>query len=292
VTSKDESMVDPSVTGTSEAASARELAAILGRRFVTLTGAGISTASGIPDYRGPETRRRARNPIQWNAFAGDARARQRYWARSAIGWPRFSSSAPNVAHHALTQLQRAGSCTGIITQNVDGLHQQSGADPVVELHGSLAAVRCMECGARSGRGQVQARIERENPDWAERYAAQTELAPDGDAELSAVSGFVVPRCARCQGELRPAVVFFGEGVSRDTLDAAWAIFDRADALLVAGSSLAVFSGLRFVREATARGMPVAIVNLGETRGDEAAALRVNADLTRVLPALARYLAPA
>ena len=266
------------------------LAALLGgRRVVALTGAGISTDSGIPDYRGPETRHRARNPIQYNAFVGDEAARQRYWARAAVGWRRFSSVAPNAGHAALAALEAGGALTGVVTQNVDGLHQRAGSRRVVELHGTLGRVRCLACGARHARPAVQHRIAALNPAWAAHVAG--EVAPDGDADLddAAVARFRVPTCDGCDGVLKPDVVFFGECVPPDTLAAAWQVFDGADALLVAGSSLAVFSGYRFVLEAARRGMPVALVTLGPTRGDGHAAVKVDAPLGHVLPALADRL---
>ena len=261
---------------------------LAGRRVAALTGAGISTESGIPDYRGPETRHRARNPVQYNAFVGDEGARQRYWARAAVGWRRFAAVAPNAGHRALAALEAGGALTGVVTQNVDGLHQAAGARRVVELHGALARVRCLGCGSRHDRPAVQARIAALNPAWAARTA---DVAPDGDADLddATVAAFRVPGCDGCGGVLKPDVVFFGECVPPPTLAAAWAVFDQSDALLVAGSSLAVFSGYRFVLEAARRGMPVALVTLGPTRGDAHAAVKVDAPLGRVLAALAARL---
>lgn len=260
-----------------------------GQRVVVLTGAGCSTESGIPDYRGPETRRRARNPIKYRAFVGQASARRHYWARSAIGWPRFKQAQPNDGHRALAQLEAAGLVHGIITQNVDRLHQVAGSERVVELHGALAEVRCLDCGHLGDRDVLQARMLVQNPGWQTRSA---EVAPDGDAELSteATADFRVPECAACGGVLKPNVVFFGENVPSETVDDAWRLFDACDALLVVGSSLAVYSGYRFVREAAARRHPVAIVNLGPTRGDDEAWVHVNGRSGRVLPALAEALA--
>lgn len=255
-----------------------------GRRVVALAGAGMSTESGIPDYRGPETARRARNPMQARQFFADPGARARYWARSVIGWPRIAQAAPNPAHRALAALEQAGVLGGVITQNVDGLHQAAGSRRVVELHGALARVRCLGCGAGELRASLQERLLAHNPGW-DAHAAP--LAPDGDADLeAALSAFRVPGCLACDGVLKPDVVFFGENVPQPVVDAAWAIFDEADALLVVGSSLTVFSGFRFVRRAAERGVPVAIVNLGPTRGDELAALRIDARLGDVLPRLA------
>lgn len=246
-----------------------------------LTGAGCSTESGIPDYRGPGTRDRARNPIQHRAFVTDPSARQRYWARSAVGWARFSTVEPNDAHLALASM----SLTGLITQNVDRLHHRAGSREVIELHGALAEVRCLACDARESRDALQARILALNPG----FTASAELAPDGDSELETARDFQVPACRACGGILKPDVVFFGDNVPRPRVDAAFAIADAAEVLLVVGSSLTVFSGYRFVLRAAERGQRIAIVNLGETRGDPHAHVRVDARAGEVLPALARAL---
>lgn len=258
------------------------------RRAVVLTGAGCSTESGIPDYRGPGTRRRARNPIQHRDFLRRAEVRQRYWARAVIGWPRLRAAEPNAAHHALARLERAGRVRGLITQNVDRLHHAAGSREVVELHGALAEVRCLGCGGIEDRDTLQRRLLELNPGFAGRRA---ELAPDGDAELEAdaVAAFRVPGCLRCGGVLKPNVVFFGDNVAKAVVDRAWSLLDEAELLLVVGSSLAVFSGYRFVREAARRSLPVAIVNLGATRGDAAAAVRIGASAGDVLPHLAAAL---
>lgn len=266
---------------------------LAGRRVVVLSGAGLSTDSGIPDYRGPVTRHRARNPIQYNAFVADGvegvAARQRYWARASVGWGRIAHARPNAGHAAIARLEGAGVVTGVITQNVDGLHQAAGSRSVVELHGALARVRCLACGARHARAAVQRWAEAANPGHALRPA---EAAPDGDVDLSddAIARFVVPTCPGCGGALKPDVVFFGECVPPDTVAAAWHLYDAADALLVVGSSLAVYSGLRYVHRAARDGRPVALVTLGETRGDAHATVKVDAPLGLVLPALADRLA--
>lgn len=265
-----------------------ELAALLrGRRVAVLTGAGCSTESGIPDYRGPETRRRARNPIPFRRFLDDPAARRRYWARALVGWRKFAGKAPNAAHRALAELERRGVLTGLITQNVDRLHQAAGSRDVIELHGALEEVLCLGCGAVGSRVALQERLEGLNPSWVGRRA---EMAPDGDAEIDETAGFRVVDCERCDGPLKPHVVFFGEGVPKERVEAAWARVDAADVLLVVGSSLAVYSGYRFVRGAAKRGQPVAILNLGETRGDPHAAVKVEARAGDALPALARLLA--
>lgn len=266
-----------------------DLIALLERRRVAvLTGAGISTESGIPDYRGPETRRRTRSPVQYQQFVRSEEARRRYWARSFRGWPRFSVARPNAGHEAVAALEAGGAVIGVVTQNVDRLHHRAGSQRVIELHGALAEVRCLQCEAREPRARLQQRLRALNPGYAPAIA---ELAPDGDAELAGglERTFEVPPCEACGGVLKPDVVFFGENVPRPRVEEAWAVVDDADALLVVGSSLAVFSGYRFVRGAAERGMPIAIVNLGETRGDPHATLRVDAPAGEVLPRLAQAL---
>ncbi len=255
------------------------------RRVAVLTGAGVSTESGIPDYRGPETRRRARNPIQGPTFVRSADTRQRYWARSFVGWPRMRDARPNAAHRALTRLQRAGRLTGVITQNVDGLHEAAGARGVIALHGRLSEVVCLACGALSPRAELQERLADLNPTFVDPTGAPT--APDGDVDLveAAVAGFRVAPCTRCGGPLKPHVVFFGDGVPRPRVDRAMAMVEEADVLLVVGSSLAVFSGFRFPRHAARRGQPVALLNLGETRADDLATVKVEARAGAALPSL-------
>jgi NAD+-dependent protein deacetylase sirtuin 4 len=257
------------------------------RRFVALTGAGCSTESGIPDYRG-EGRAGPRNPIQHDAYLRRAEVRQRYWARATVGWARFSGARPNAAHRALAALEHAGPLAGIITQNVDRLHHAAGSRRVVELHGALADVRCLGCGVVEPRAAVHARLVSENPGWLEHAAAP---AADGDADLpdDTVAAFRVVPCAGCGGVLKPDVVFFGGNVGQATLTLAWALLDDAEALLVIGSSLAVYSGFRFVRRAHELGMPVALVNEGPTRADEMAQVRLAARAGDVLPRLAEAL---
>jgi NAD-dependent SIR2 family protein deacetylase len=272
-------------------ASVDRLAGLLRRgRFLALTGAGISTESGIPDYRGPESRERDHRPMRYREFVSSPGARRRYWARSSAGWLNVARAAPNDGHRALARLERAGAVAGVLTQNVDGLHQRAGSREVLELHGTLAAVRCLACGRPEARTLLQRRLGRLNPDLHQTPLA---IAPDGDAEVSAglVDRFVVPSCLHCGGVLKPDVVFFGENVPRDRVERAWAMLDRADGLLVLGSSLTVFSGYRFVARAAEQGKPVAIVNDGPTRGDEAASVKLEARLGALLPALANDLAP-
>ncbi len=266
-----------------ELALALEL--LRGRRVVALTGAGCSTESGIPDYRSPG--RAPRRPVQHREFLSSEAARRRYWARSAVGWPRFRAAAPNPGHAALARLEAAGALCGVLTQNVDGLHGRAGSRRVVELHGALSEVICLGCGALHHRDEVQLLLESLNPGCA--AAALEEEAPDGDAVLLADEGFRVPGCPGCGGVLKPHVVFFGDNVPPERLARAWALFEEAEALLVAGSSLAVFSGYRFARRAAERGVPVIVLNAGPTRADPLAALRWEAPLGRSLPALAEGL---
>jgi NAD+-dependent protein deacetylase sirtuin 4 len=265
-----------------------------GRRIVALVGAGCSTESGIPDYRGPESSRKQHTPIQYQEFVRSESARARYWARSTVGWRRIATARPNPAHFALARLEAAGLLAGIITQNVDGLHGAAGSRRVVELHGSLAVVRCLDCGERIGRDACQRRILELNDEWERRLPpAEHEAAPDGDVELpvSALEHFRVPACDACgHGVLKPDVVFFGENVPRARMEEAWRVFDDANVLLVVGSSLTVYSGRRFVYRASEIAMPIAVMNVGTTRADDLAAVKVEAPLGAALPALAAMLA--
>jgi NAD+-dependent protein deacetylase sirtuin 4 len=258
-----------------------------GRRIVVLTGAGCSTDSGIPDYRGGG-RTGPRNPIQHDAFLRLPQVRRRYWARATLGWARFGTASPNAAHRALAALEVDGALVGVITQNVDRLHQRAGSRRVVELHGALEEVGCIACPRREVREDVQARLLEANPGWLDVAA---EALPDGDADLPAelVAGFEIVGCRACGGPLKPDVVFFGGSVSERTLSEAWALFDEGAVLLVAGSSLTVYSGFRFVRRAQEIGRPIALVNIGPTRADDLAAVKVEASVAEVLPRLAQAL---
>lgn len=255
-------------------------------RTLVLSGAGVSTDSGIPDYRGPDSR--PRSPMRYQAFIGDDDARRRYWARSSVGWPVAARARPNRAHDAVARLERRGAVSGVLTQNVDGLHQLAGSRRVLELHGNLATVICLDCGVRSARAVLQHRMRQANPDFS---AEARDVAPDGDVEIpdALADGFAVPGCTTCDGRLKPDVVFFGENVPRTRVERAWRMLDDAEALLVVGSSLTVFSGYRFVRRARDQGKPIAIVNDGPTRGDADATIRSHARLGEVLPALADRL---
>ncbi|OLT06279.1 NAD-dependent deacetylase [Pseudonocardia sp. CNS-004] len=257
------------------------------RRIVALTGAGLSTDSGIPDYRGPGSPRRT--PMTYQEFLSGEAAQRRYWARSHVGWARMAHAAPNAGHLALAALERSGAVHGLITQNVDGLHTAAGSRAVVDLHGRIADVVCVSCGRRTTRADLQRRLTALNPGFVEAAGSAVEAAPDGDAELAAVDGFRPARCTGCGGVLKPDVVFFGENVPRERVARAYAVVDAAAALLVAGSSLTVMSGLRFVRHAHKAGIPVVIVNRGATRGDELATVRVDAGCSDTLSAFAAVM---
>lgn len=265
------------------------LALLAGQRLVVLSGAGCSTDSGIPDYRGPTGALRKRQPIQYQDFLRSEAVRRRYWSRSAVGWPVVAAARPSAAHRALSVLEQAGLVTGLITQNVDGLHPAAGSAQIIELHGTLHRVRCLGCGAKLARQALQDELLLQNPAVAAALAA---AAPDGDAEVaeSLCDGFAVPPCGACGGVLKPDVVFFGETVPRAVVDAAWAMLARGTVLVVLGSSLTVYSGFRFVRGAAERGIPVAIINQGATRGDDLATVRMSAPLGPTLTALAAELA--
>ena len=249
---------------------------------VVLSGAGLSTESGIPDYRGPTGAARPATPMTYQVFTGSPEARQRYWARSHLGWRFITHASPNAGHLAVADLQAAGLVGGIVTQNVDGLHQAAGARDVIELHGGLDRVVCLGCGARSPREALDLRLTALN---AGSTRDGLTLRPDGDVDLDEVAGFRVVDCELCGGLLKPDVVFFGENVPRDRVDRSFALVGEARCLLVLGSSLTVMSGYRFVRRAAALGIPVAIVNQGPTRADALCAVQVDAPLGRVLSML-------
>ncbi|MEU2615750.1 NAD-dependent protein deacetylase [Micromonospora sp. NPDC007271] len=257
---------------------------------VVLSGAGLSTESGIPDYRGPSGAARRHTPMTYQAFTGDADARRRYWARSHLGWRLIARAAPNAGHRAVARLQHAGLVGGIITQNVDGLHTAAGSTGVVELHGRLDEVVCLDCGNLTSREELDRRLREANPGFAAQVA---QVNPDGDVDLpdEAVAGFRTVDCGICgTGMLKPDVVFFGETVPAPRVADCFALVERARAVLVLGSSLTVMSGRRFVIRAAKLGIPVAIVNQGPTRGDGYAALTVDRPLGKVLTALADRVA--
>jgi NAD-dependent SIR2 family protein deacetylase len=251
------------------------------RRLFILTGAGCSVNSGIPDYRDADGAWKRRPPVTYQAFMAYEATRQRYWARSLLGWRRISRARPNGAHRALARLETMAKSEILLTQNVDRLHQAAGSEAVIDLHGRLDHVRCMGCRRVTPRDELQEELSRLNPEWLAHDAAD---APDGDADLDGVdfSDFAVPACAHCGGVLKPDVVFFGENVPRDRVEAAQRHLERADAMLIVGSSLMVYSGFRFVEMAARAGKPAAAVNLGRTRADDLLALKVEASCDAAL----------
>ncbi len=255
---------------------------------VILSGAGLSTESGIPDYRGPTGLARRAAPMTYQTFTGSAAARRRYWARSYLGWRHIARAVPNDGHLAVAELSRRGLLTGIITQNVDGLHQAAGASEVTELHGSLHRVLCLSCGQRTSRTELDRRLAAANPGWD---AEPTLINPDGDAVLAAeaTESFRVADCSACGGVLKPDVIFFGENVPRARAQSCYALVEEASSLVVLGSSLTVMSGLRYVRHAASLHLPIVIVNQGSTRGDSCATATVDAPLGPTLSALADAL---
>jgi NAD-dependent SIR2 family protein deacetylase len=251
------------------------------RPIAVLTGAGISTDSGIPDYRGAG--RIERHPMTFESFMGSIDAQRRYWARSYVGFSRISEAKPNAGHFALERAEARGQIVGIVTQNVDGLHQAAGSSKVIDLHGRLDRVICMSCRKLVSRSELDSQIEALNP--AVLKYQQIEFTPDGDAEIEAASDFRIPVCLSCQGTLKPDVVFFGESVPLDRVESAKRIFDSTPVLLVAGTSLAVNSGLRFVRAAAKAGREIIIVNLGDTKADHLAIAKIEANTSLVLDRL-------
>ena len=249
---------------------------------VILSGAGLSTESGIPDYRGPSGQQRRGQPMTYQTFTGSPEARQRYWARSHLGWRHITGASPNSGHFAVAELAARGHISGIITQNVDGLHQAAGASDVTELHGSLHRVTCLSCWQRTPRTALHERPAAANSDW--ERGNDVTVNPDGDVALEDTAGFVVVDCEACGGVLKPDVVFFGESVPRPRVDACFSQVSAASSLIVLGSSLTVFSGLRYVRHAVKLGIPVVIVNQGPTRGDPLASVRLDAPLGGTLAA--------
>ena len=272
-------------TATVDAAVSSAIDILADRSIAVLTGAGVSTDSGIPDYRGEGAPRRT--PMSFGQFLGDDRSRRRYWAGSHLGFARFNAARPNAGHFALARMELAGVASGVITQNVDGLHTQAGSRRVVPLHGTMDRVVCLTCGQMFARQDIAAEIDQLNP-WLSRPESVT-IAPDGDAEVTDIDSFVIPVCSICGGALKPDVVFFGEFVPPLRFQAARELVDAADALLVAGSSLAVNSGIRLVDQARRRKLPIVVINRGETKGDARATLKLDAGTSETLVALADAL---
>jgi len=282
--------------GANPAVPEEEIAALAGfvrnnSRLFVLTGAGCSTASGIPDYRDAEGAWKRPPPMDFRTFMGSAGARQRYWARGMIGWRRFGKAEPNAAHRALAMMQQQGRIAMLVTQNVDGLHEAAGSEDVIDLHGRMDLVRCMQCERRHPRALVQEWLEALNPGW---LALEATMAPDGDADIEGIdfSTFLVPPCPVCGGILKPDVVYFGESVPPERVAAASAGLALARGVLVVGSSLMVYSGFRFVTAASRAGQPIAAINLGHTRADSMLALKVSRPCGDTLTALMAALAAA
>jgi NAD-dependent SIR2 family protein deacetylase len=267
---------------------------LAGDRFAVLTGAGLSTDSGIPDYRGPGAAPRA--PMTYQEFIGEAENRQRYWARNHIGWSHLRRADPNGGHAAVARMEQRGLLTGLITQNVDRLHEDAGSVNVVDLHGRFDRVVCLGCHRRYSRSLLAGMLEELNPGFLDRAlsAGVVEMAPDADAtveDAGLIESFVVARCPACGGTLKPDFVYFGENVPKDRVERAYAMVDEARALVVAGSSLTVMSGLRFVRHAAKQDKPVVIINRGQTRGDDFATIKLDAGVSEALTWLAEELPP-
>jgi NAD-dependent SIR2 family protein deacetylase len=254
---------------------------LAGKSILVLTGAGVSTESGIPDYRGEG--KTERHPMTFDVFMGSVEARQRYWARSYVGWSVIANAKPNAGHFVLAQAESLGRIGHIVTQNVDSLHQQAGSKKVTDLHGRLDQVICMSCKLSLPRFDMDGFIEKLNPGISKDQTV--EFTPDGDAEVEATADFRIPSCPKCTGVLKPDVVFFGESVPTTRVSQSMAELDKADALLVAGSSLTVNSGMRFARAASKQGKPIVIVNIGPTRADEIAIAKIEAPTSIALEEL-------
>ena len=254
---------------------------LAGKSILVLTGAGVSTESGIPDYRGEG--KTERHPMTFDVFMGSVEARKRYWARSYVGWSVIANAKPNASHFALAQAESLGRVAHVVTQNVDSLHQQAGSKKVTDLHGRLDQVVCMSCQVLLPRLQMDQLIEELN--YGIRKDLNVEFTPDGDAEVEATADFKIPNCPSCQGVLKPDVVFFGESVPSSRVSSTMAELERLDALVVAGSSLTVNSGMRFVRAASKQGKPIVIVNIGPTRADDIAVAKIEAPTSLALEEL-------
>ncbi len=278
----------PSPPGVEEAQLERAVEALSGRRVAVLTGAGVSTDSGIPDYRGAGAL--PRSPMTFQQFIKDPDYRKRYWAGSHLGWTRFDAAQPNRGHEALATMEGYGAVSGIMTQNVDGLHSRAGSQRVIDLHGTLDRVTCLACGQGFARDDIAIRLTESNP-WLDEPDAAT-LGPDGDVEVGSLEHFITPDCTVCAGVLKPDIVFFGEFIPAEKFAEATAMMSASDALIIAGSSLVVNSGIRILDQAAKRKLPIVIINRGVTRGDARATVRVDGGTSDYLPALAERLATA
>lgn len=258
-----------------------------GGRIAVLTGAGLSTDSGIPDYRGPQSV--PRNPMTYQQFVGDDSLRRRYWARNHVGWRHLRRAEPNAGHTAIARMEQRGLLSGLITQNVDRLHSSAGNVNVIDLHGTFDRVVCLQCASTFRRSRIAEILEDLNPGYLERESDAGDVAPDADADVDDTGDFIMAPCPVCGGMLKPDFVYFGENVPKDRVASAYAVVDDADALLVAGSSLTVMSGLRFVRHSSKAGKSVVIINRGWTRGDEFATLKIEAGVSEALTYLSEQL---
>jgi len=267
----------PHVPGVDDA-----LRVLSGRSFAVLTGAGISTDSGIPDYLGEGAPKN--HPMSLKEFLTSEERRKRYWMGSHLGWLTFHAAKPNPGHLAIAQLEREGAASGVITQNVDGLHHEAGSRQIVDLHGRLDKVRCLDCGQSFARGAIARQIDDDNPEFSQRFDA-SQVMPDGDVKISTDTDFVVPVCDLCQGMLKPEVVFFGEFVPTSVFQMAQKMVERSDALVVAGSSLVVNTGMRLVAQAQKRRKPVVVINRGPTKADQLATVRIEAGTSEALVAI-------
>ncbi|WP_298251739.1 NAD-dependent protein deacetylase [uncultured Arthrobacter sp.] len=263
------------------------VAVLAGLPLAVLTGAGLSTDSGIPDYRGPQSVKRS--PMTYQQFVGDESLRRRYWARNHVGWRHLRRADPNAGHAAVARMEERGLLTGLITQNVDKLHSSAGSSNVIDLHGTFDRVICLQCASVFPRSRVAEILEELNPGYLERESDAGDVAPDADADVDDTGDFTMAPCPVCGGMLKPDFVYFGENVPKDRVAAAYGLVDAAGALLVAGSSLTVMSGLRFVRSAVKQGKPVVIINRGWTRGDEFATLKIEVGVSEALTYLAERL---
>lgn len=275
-----------SVTPLTAGSLADVVSLLAGHRLAVLTGAGVSTDSGIPDYRGPDSPQRT--PMTFQQFTGDEGFRRHYWARNHVGWRHVHRTIPNAGHRALAAMEHRGVVSGLITQNVDLLHEAAGSTHVIDLHGRYDRVRCLSCGTVIPRSELAERLDLLNPGFVDAVA-DIEIAPDADAVIEQTSHFRIADCSRCGGMLKPDIVYFGENVPRERVDRAYAMVDDGDALLVAGSSLTVQSGLRFVRHAAQTGKPIVVVNRGATRGDKYAAVTLDAGTSETLTDLSETL---
>lgn len=276
----------PGLASTVDSAVEEALSVLGGRRAAVLTGAGVSTDSGIPDYRGEGAPKQ--HPMSFNDFLQSHRHRQRYWLGSHLGWSRFAAAEPNRGHRAIAWAEEAKIFSGVVTQNVDALHHKAGSLRVVDLHGRLDKVRCIHCGQSFTRQSIGATIDALNP-WLEHVDISEHIKPDGDVDVVVSGDFVVPACDMCEGVLKPEVIFFGEFVPTGIFDQAASLISRSDALIVAGSSLVVNTGMRLVNLAHKKKIPIVIINRGPTKADRLATVRIDAGTSETLDALVEGL---